>query len=270
MKINNQAMVSFTINRYHKNNKLMEKSINKLASGNAISSASENAAGLAVSETMRAQIRGLSRAQNNMQDGLSVLQTANEGLANVNALLQRGRELAVMNATGTLTNADREASQLELDQLMAAVNDTANTLEFNTKKILGSNTSLVLLVGANPGQQINIEFMDTSTTALNLNNISLTTQAEAEDLISKFDSAINITTRNLTKIGSYQESIQHHMYNSLINESNLTTSFSKLSDTDIAKEMINNMRLTIRQNSDKILVAKVNQSVEDVLRLLEK
>ncbi|MBP2241994.1 flagellin [Cytobacillus eiseniae] len=270
MKINNQAMISFSVNRYQKNEKLMGNSIEKLASGTSISRASDNAAGLAISETMRAQLRGLSRSQSNMQDGLSVLQVANEGLNNVNTLLQRGRELAVMNATDTLSTADREASQLELDQLMKSINDTANTLEFNTKGILGANQSLALLVGANPGQQINIELMDTSTTALNLDNVSLATRADAENSISKFDSAIKITTRNLTKVGSYYEAIEHHMYNSLINESNLTTSFSKLKDTDIAKEMINNISLSIRQNSDKILVSKVNQSLTEILSLFKK
>lgn len=270
MKVQNQAMVSFSVTRYQKNEKLMEKSMNKLGTGLAISTASDNAAGLAVSETMRAQVRGLSQAQRNMQDGLSVLQAANEGLNNVNGLLQRGRELAVMSANGTMTDIDREASQKELDQLMESINDTASKLEFNTKKILGENAPLVLMVGANPGQQINIDLMDTSTTALNLDNVSLMTRESAEELIAKMDEAIKKTTGNLTKIGSYYEAVEHHMYNTLVHKSNITSSLSKLTDTDIAKEMMNNVSLSIRQNSDKIMVSNVNQSVTEVLKLFGK
>lgn len=270
MKIHNQAMVAFSVTRYQKNEKLMEKSMNKLSSGLAIRQASDNAAGLAVAETMRSQLRGLSQAQRNMQDGLSVLQAANEGLNNVNALLQRGRELAVMNANATMTATDREASQEELNQLMEAINDTASKLEFNTKKILGENAPLLLMVGANPGQQISIDLMDTSTKALNLEGVSLLTQKDAGELISRLDQAIQQTTGNLTKIGSYQEAIEHHMTNTLVNESNLTSSLSMVADTDMAKEIASNLSLTIRQNSDKIIVSHVNQSVSEVLGLFSR
>ncbi|OZI12745.1 flagellin [Bacillaceae bacterium SAS-127] len=270
MKVHNQAMVTFSVTRYQKNDRLMEKTLDKLSSGVAIRRASDNAAGLAVSETMRAQVRGLTQAQRNMQDGLSVLQAANEGLNNVNGLLQRGRELAVMNANGTLTAEDRKASQEELDQLMEAINDTATKLEFNTKKILGENAPLTLMVGANPGQRIDIELMDTSTTALNLDNISVLTQDSAHDLIQRLDDAIIQTTGNLTKIGAYYEAIEHHMANTMVKESNLTSSLSKIVDTDMAKEMMNHISLDLRKNSDQLIVSNINQSVSEVLQLFRK
>src|SRR5690606_9978801 len=138
-----------------------------------------NASGLAVSETMRAQIRGLSQAQRNMQDGLSVLQAADEGLNHVNGLLQRARELSVMSANDTLTSEDRAAAQMEFDELMQGINDTAEKLEFNTKKILRENAPLILMVGANPGQQLKINLVDTSTTALGLDGSTLLTQDDA-------------------------------------------------------------------------------------------
>ncbi|MBO1511727.1 flagellin [Metabacillus bambusae] len=268
MRIHNQSAIAFSVNRYQRNETKMEKTIDKLATGLNIRRASDNAAGLAVSETMRAQIRGLSQAQRNMQDGLSVLSAANEGLNNVNGLLQRARELAVMNASDTLTDSDRQASQMELEQLMEGINDTANKLEFNTKKILGDNAPLVLMVGANPGQKITLDLMDTSTSALELDDVNLLTTDTSSDLITKLDDAIMETTGNLTKVGSYYESIEHHMNNSLLKETNLTSSISKLTDTDMAKEMMQFVSLEIRQKSDLLLVSNVNQNAADILTII--
>ncbi|MDQ0227125.1 flagellin N-terminal helical domain-containing protein [Metabacillus niabensis] len=268
MKIQNQTAITFSINRYQRNETKIEKTLDKLASGLNIRRAGDNAAGLAVSETFRAQVRGLSQAQRNMQDGLSVLSAADEGLNNVNGLLQRARELAVMNATDTLTDEDRQASQMELEQIMEGINDTANKLEFNTMKILGENAPLVLMVGANPGQQITIDLMDTSTTALGLDAVNLLTRDASSELIGKLDEAIVQTTSNLTKIGSYYEAIEHHMENSFVKESNITSSVSLLTDTDMAKEMMNFVGLEVRQKSDQLFVSSINQNTADILKIL--
>lgn len=268
MKIQNQTAITFSMNRYQRNETKVEKTLDKLASGLNIRRAGDNAAGLAVSETFRAQVRGLSQAQRNMQDGLSVLSAADEGLNNVNSLLQRARELAVMNATDTLTDEDRQASQMELEQIMKGINDTANELEFNTMKILGENAPLVLMVGANPGQQITIDLMDTSTTALGLDAVNLLTRDASSDLIGKLDEAIVQTTSNLTKIGSYYEAIEHHMENSFVKESNITASVSLLTDTDMAKEMMNFVGLEVRQKSDQLFVSTINQNTADILKIL--
>lgn len=268
MKIQNQTAITFSMNRYQRNETQVEKTLDKLASGLNIRRASDNAAGLSVSETFRAQVRGLSQAQRNMQDGLSVLSAADEGLNNVNGLLQRARELAVMNATDTLTDEDRQASQKELDQLLEGINDTAGKLEFNTKKILAENAPLVLMVGANPGQQIKVDLVDTSTTALGLDDVNLLTRDASSKLITKLDKAIVKTTNNLTKIGSYYEAIEHHMENSFVKESNITSSVSKLTDTDMAKEMISFVGLEVRQKSDQLFVSTINQNTADILRIL--
>ncbi|MBY6270255.1 flagellin, partial [Parageobacillus thermoglucosidasius] len=115
MKIQNQSMIAFSTYRYQRNVTNLTKTLEKLSSGLKIYRASDNAAGLSISETLRAQIRGLAQSQRNMQDGLSVLKAAEEGLMNVNHLLQRIRELAVQNANDTLDAKDRAASQKELD-----------------------------------------------------------------------------------------------------------------------------------------------------------
>src|SRR5690554_690258 len=122
MRINSSERITFTANRTAKNTNQIEKSLLRLGSGLKIAKGSENASGLAISETMRAQIKGISQSQRNMQDGLSLLETSNEGLNNVNGLLQRARELAVRTATDTLTFNDREVNQMELDQILEGIN----------------------------------------------------------------------------------------------------------------------------------------------------
>ncbi|MGG3799038.1 flagellin [Metabacillus fastidiosus] len=270
MKIQNQPSIAFSMNRYQRNEWKMEKTIEKLGTGLNIRRASDDPTGLALSETMRTQIRGLSQAQRNMQDGLSMLQAANEGLNNVNALLQRAGELAVLNANGTLTENDRQKSQVELDQLMESINDTATKLQFNTKQILGENTPLVLMVGPTPGELISLDLIDTSTTALGLDGTNLLTADAASNLITKLNEAISQTTSNLTKMGAYYESIEHHMQNALLKESNLTSSFSSMVDTDMAKEMMQFVSLGIRQKGDQLLISNVSQQSTDVLNIVLK
>jgi len=270
MRINSQEQIAFSTSRSQRNATGIEKSLQKLSSGLKIAKGSDNASGLAISETMRTQIKGLSQAQRNMQDGLSLLESTNEGLNNVNNLLQRSRELAVMNANGTLTDNDRATSVKELVQLLAAIDDTADKMQFNTKKILGENTTLILQVGANPSDQININLVDMSTKALGLENATLVSREDAEALITKIDDAVQKVTSHLTTIGSDMGAIEHHLRNALLYETNLTGSLSLLEDTDVAKEMMNFISGDIRQKGDHLLINQVNQNRQGMLNLLTK
>jgi flagellin len=267
MKIQNQSMVAFSTYRYQRNGTILEKTLDKLSSGLRIYRASDDAAGLSISETLRSQIRGLSQSQRNMQDGLSVLKSAEEGLMNVNNLLQRIRELAVQNASDTLDASDRAASQKELEQLLEAIDDTAEKLEFNTQKILGENRPLMLQVGANPGQTIAVDMVDTSTTSLGLNGVTLLTQGDAEQLITKVDNALKKVTNDLTNVGADYEAIEHHLNNVMLKETNLIASESMLRDTNIAREMMNYISGTIRQKGDYLLISHMNRNVEETLKL---
>ena len=270
MRIHNQDQIAFSVNRAQRNTNQIEESLQKLSSGLKIASGSDNASGVPISETMRAQIRGLSQAQSNMQDGLSVLEAANEGLTNVNNLLQNIRELAVRSANDTMNEDDRAASQQEIKQLLESIDDTAQKLEFNTKKILGEDTSLILMVGANPGQQITIDLIDTSAKALGIEDISLLSNEAANQMISTVDNAIHKTIGHLTKVGSYMEAIEHHLQNSLVFEANLSKSLSMFEDTDMAAEMLNFISLDIRQQGDQLIVSQVNKNSQDIMNLLSK
>ena len=269
MRIHSSENIALSSNRMQRNATDMEKTLAKLSSGSKVEKGSQNASGMAISETMRAQIKGLSQAQRNMQDGLSVLEVSNEGLNNINDLLQRGRELAVASANGTLTDNDRQASSEELSQILQAIDDTAGKLEFNTMKILGDDTAIKLQVGANPGQQMTIGNIDVSTTKLGLDGASLATRIDAEQLISTMDKAINIVSSTLTKVGSEMEGIQHHLTNALVFENNLTTSLSKLADTDVAKEMMTFVQQDIRSKGDQMLINSVNSNLKDTVSLLK-
>lgn len=261
-------MITFTANRFQKNETKIQKSIDHLATGLNIGKASDNASGVAVSEKMRAQIRGIEQAQRNMQDGFSALEVADAGLNHVNSLLQRARELSVLSASDTLTSEDREKAQVELDEVLQGINDTADKLEFNTKAILGENIPLLITVGANPGQQIKIDLIRTSTSELGLDGASLITQEDANSLINKIDQAITKNAKHLTTIGSYQETIEHHLDNASTYANNITRSFSILTDADMAKEYMDYSIANIRQNGDQMLIKHVNQNAQDVLKIL--
>ncbi|BBW97614.1 MULTISPECIES: flagellin [Geobacillus] len=268
MKIQNQSAIVFSTHRYQRNVTNLTKTLEKLSSGLHIYRASDDAAGLSISETLRAQIRGLAQSQRNMQDGLSVLKAAEEGLMNVNHLLQRVRELATQNANDTLDGNDRAASQKELDQLLQAIDDTSEKLEFNTKKILGETIPLTLQVGANPGQTITVDIVDTSTISLGLNGATLLTRTEAEQLITKVDNALKKVTNHLTKVGADYEALEHHLNNTMLKETSLTTSESMLRDTNIAREMMSYISGKIRQQADYLLISHMNRNVEETLKLL--
>lgn len=270
MKLHNQSAISLSVHTFQRNASSIEKSLSKLSTGMQISKASDSASGLAISESMKAQIRGIAQAQRNMQDGLSVLEASNEGLNNVNGLLQRIRELSVMSANGTLTGIDRQAGTEEMKHLLGAINDTAEKLEFNTKKILGENAPLHLMVGANPGQKITIDMVDTSTAALGLESLSLDSASEAERAIGLVDAAIKQVTGNLTKVGSHMESLEHHLLNATLFEGNLSMSLSQIKDTDMAEEMMTFLSSDIRQKGDLLLVSQVNKNIESIMGLFRK
>lgn len=273
MRIYQNISANFAWNRSVKNEHHMQKSIEKLATSLNISKAADSASGLAISEGLRAQIRGLSQAQRNMQDGMSMLKAVEEGLGKVNGLLQRARELAVMSANDTFTNTDRENAQLELNEILEAIDDSAKFMEFNTKKILGPEhdsdpMQWKLHIGSNPGQTYTFTLFDASTKNLGLNPASLTTQVDANQLIEEVTEAITKVTGEITKIGSVYEALEHHHINATYYETNLTLSESKIRDTDMAKEMLRFITTSVRSNADQMIMFQANNRPETVIHLL--
>ena len=168
MRINNNLMAMNTHRQLGINNNMTAKSLEKLSSGFRINRAGDDAAGLAISEKMRGQIRGLNMASKNAQDGISLIQTAEGGLNETHAILQRMRELAVQSANDTNVKVDRGEIQKEIDQLSKEITRIANTTEFNTQNLLGGGFKATFHVGANAGQNVELEIENMGAEALNV------------------------------------------------------------------------------------------------------
>lgn len=270
MRIQDKSWMTFANNRVTKSQSSITKTLEKLSGGDKIVRASMNASGLSISETMRTQIRGLARAQQNIQDGLSVLEVTDEGLQSVNKILHRTRELAVQAANDTLTDEDRKLAQLEINQLMESIDKTAEQMEFNTQKILGEVRPLFIHVGANSGQNIAIDTVDVRTEKLGLVNASLETQEQANKLINDVDNAIKYISDNLAQVGAkYNRLTMNHENASRVQES-IQKSESLIRDPQMAREMMDFVKQQIIQKGDQLLIRNTNQNVKSVLNLFNK
>jgi len=267
LRIQDKSWMTYASNRVAKTESSITKTLEKLSGGDKIVRASLNASGLSISETMRTQIRGLSRAQQNIQDGLSVLEVTDEGLQSVNKILLRTRELAVQAASDTLTDEDRSLAQTEVDQLMESIDKTAEYMEFNTQKILGENRPLYIHVGANSNQNLAIDTVDVSTKKLGLENASLETREKANKLIQDIDNALEYVSKNLAKTGaSYNRLSMKHENASRVQES-IQKSESLLRDPDMATEMVDFVKQQIIQQGEQLLIKNTNENVRAVLNL---
>ncbi|WP_156151323.1 flagellin [Domibacillus indicus] len=259
---------SYSMARYDQNNLKAKKSMEKISTGSQISRASQNPANVAISETIRAQVRGLERGQRNLQDGLSLLSAADEGLNHVTKQLHRGYELAVMSANDTLTDGDRKSAQKELDEIMDSINDTAEYLEFNTINLFG-NDKVLHLAGSASGKSLSIDLEKLNVDALGLTGASIETSDDARALFPKIQDAVLQTTHQLTKIGSYYETIEHEMERNSVLGENLTKGLSKIEDTQVGREVIELAIAGIRQQADHLFIHDTNELAKGVLAIFK-
>ncbi|MGY4686141.1 MULTISPECIES: flagellin N-terminal helical domain-containing protein [Petrotoga] len=252
-------------------NNAMGKSLEKLSSGFRINRAGDDAAGLSISEKMRGQIRGLDMAVKNAQDSISLIQTAEGALTETHAILQRMRELAVQAANDTNVGADRQALQDEVTQLTAEINRIASDTEFNTQKLLdGTFTNSTFHIGANIGQNITLSIGAMSAGALEINstNMSIANQASANTAISTINAAIVKVSTERSKLGAYQNRLEHTINNLQVSSENLTAAESRIRDVDMAKEMMNYTKQQILLQSSNAMLAQANTVPQNVLQLL--
>lgn len=254
--------------RYEQNNLKVKKSLEKISTGSQIDKASQNPANVAISETIRAQVRGLERGQRNLQDGLSLLSAADEGLNHVTKQLHRGYELAVMSSSDTVTDEDRKNAQKELDEILDSINDTAEYLEFNTINLFGGDKILHLAGGAS-GKSLSINLEKTDVDTLGLKDASLDPASAARALFPKIQEAVSKVTGQLTKVGSYYETIEHEMDRTAVLEENLTKGLSMIGDTHIGKEVIELAIAGIRQQADNLLIHDTTELSKGVLSIFK-
>jgi len=264
---------------YMANNEAVSKSLEKLASGLRINRAGDDAAGLAISEKMRGQIRGLNMAVKNAQDGISLIQTAEGALNETHSILQRMRELAVQAANDTNTGEDRKALNNELQQLLQEIDRIAKNTEFNTKNLLDGNFEGKFQIGANENQNIELKVSDMSTVGLSLGtedattgtvtySVDITTQTGASAAITTVQTAIDTVSAERSKLGAVQNRLEHTINNLGTAVENLTAAESRIRDVDMAKEMMEFTKNTILSQAAQAMLAQANQFPQAVLQLL--
>ncbi|WP_336636188.1 flagellin Hag [Lysinibacillus fusiformis] len=251
------------------NNTEASKNLEKLSSGYKVNRAGDDAAGLAISEKMRGQIRGLDMATKNAQDSISLIQTAEGALNETHAILQRMRELAVQSSNDTNVSSDRGALQKEIDALATEITRISTDTEFNTQNLLnGSFSGKVFHIGANESQNLTLSIANMGATSLGVASIDLTTQSSANAAITTINTALESVSTERSKLGAIQNRLEHTINNLGATSENLTAAESRIRDTDMAKEMMGFTKNNILMQAAQSMLAQANQQPQGVLQLL--
>ena len=255
----------------------LAKKTEKLSSGYRVNRAADDAAGLSISEKMRAQIRGLDQASSNAQDGISLIQTAEGALNEIHSVLQRMRELTVQVANDTNVTADRRAIAKEIRALTSEIDRIATQTEFNTMKLLsGSFSGKVLQVGANGSQTISLKISAMTAGKLGVSakviagaiSKSGATGKDITKLISVVNKAISKVSLQRSALGALQNRLEHTIANADNMSENLQSAESKIRDANMADEMVAYSSFSILQQAGQSMLAQANQSTQGVLSLL--
>ena len=253
----------------------LDKSLERLSSGSRINRAGDDAAGLAISENLRAQVRGLSQAERNAQDGISLVQVAEGALSEVANILVRFRELAIQAASDTVGPEAREFLDLELQQLKEEVDRIANTTKFNNVSLLNGGSKpfeIQVGLGNNPLTDRITLFdpfsADINTVALGINLLSFADKMSAQNGLSSIDKAINSVTAVRAEFGAMQNRMQSVVNNILTAKENLAAANSRIRDTDMAVETSNLAKQQILMQTGVSTLAQANQNLSTALKLL--
>jgi flagellin len=259
--------------------------IEKLSSGQRINKAGDDASGLAVSEKMRSQIRGLNQASQNASNGISFIQATEGYLQETSDILQRVRELAVQSSNGIYSSEDRMQIQVEVSQLVAEVDRIASSAQFNGMNMLtgrfaretGENTitgSMWFHIGANMDQRVRVYIGTMTASALGIRNLgngeimSLDSADNANRGIGTIDSALKSLNKQRADLGAYQNRLTHAVSGLNVASENLSAAESRIRDTDMAKEMVEFTKNQVLSQAGTAMLAQANQSSQQVLSLL--
>jgi flagellin len=259
----------------------LDKSIEKLASGEAINRAGDDASGLAVSEKMRTQIHGLVQAEKNTQNGLSFIQVAEGSFQQVNDILQRIRSLSIQSANGIYSNSDRTQIQVEVSQLIDEIDRIATSAEFNRMKMLtgryarNSKTgSMFFHVGANSNQRIRVYISTIGARSLNLleqsgKKRSISTVGQANAMIGYVDIALEKLNRQRADLGAYYNRMENTIKALTQSHENLLAADSRVRDVDMAAQMVEYTKDQILVQTGTAMLAQANFKPKLILKLLE-
>lgn len=255
----------------------LARSTEKLSSGYRINRASDDAAGLSISEKMRGQIRGLKQASTNAQDGQSLIQTAEGAMNEIHSVLQRMRELTVQAKNDTYLQEDRAKIKTEVDQLQSEITRIATQTQFNKMNLLtGSYKSMQFQVGANDNQVIKLSISKLTASALGvegvasaIGNATVSKGSIIGDQLSTIDKAITTVSTARSNLGAISNRLDHTIANADNMAENLQSSESKIRDVNIASEMVSYSSMSILQQAGQSMLSHANQATQGVLSLLQ-
>ncbi|TQI67927.1 flagellin [Clostridium sp. KNHs216] len=286
MVIQHNLSALFVLRQLSINQALCDKSIMRLSSGYRINSAADDPAGLAVSEKMRSQIRGLQAAQQNTQDGISMIQTAEGNLNETQSILSRMMELAVQSSNGTYQNdTDRKNSGKEFEALKKEIDRIAKTTDFNGTKLLNGSLAeitdpsdpafgkdgITLQIGAENSEdsKYTVHIPDMGTKGLGLDGASIDTQEDAQKAIDLIKKAADAVAGARGSLGAAQNGLERHLSCLSTMEDNLTAAESRIRDVDMAREMTELVRHNILVQAGMAMLAQANLQPQRILKLLE-
>lgn len=249
----------------------LAQTINRLSTGQRINSAKDDAAGMAIAEGMTSQIRGLRQGARNGNDGVSLIQTAEGGMNQTLALLQRMREVATQASTGTYTSNDLTNLNNEYSSLLNEIDRVGNTVDFNGTKLMNSASSISVQVGANnsANDRVSISLIDVRATALGIDASDVTTNANAQAGVTLLDAAISTITTGIAQLGASQSKIEGAVSGNSDRVTNLEASRSRIKDADFAAESANLAKFQVLQQAGVGMLSQANQSSQIVLKLLQ-
>ncbi|MDH4261505.1 MAG: flagellin [Spirochaetia bacterium] len=280
MQVNHNTPAIFAQRQIKMSEARLTKSIEKLSSGERINHSGDDATGLAVSEKMRTQIRGLKQAESNAMLGLSFLQVAEGGLGQVNDIMQRIRELSIQAANGIYSPQDRVQIDVEVSQLIDEVDRISTTAEFNRMKLLDGSlsksgkASMFFHVGPNQNQRIRAYISTMNSKAFNLieggRKKGVSTVGKANSMLGIVDSAIDNLNRQRADLGAYYNRIEITAQSLRTGYENMVVAESRIRDTDIAEELVEYTKEQVLLQSGTAMLAQANQNSKIVLQLLKE
>lgn len=256
------------------NQNALSKNLEKLSSGYKINRAGDDAAGLAISETMRSQINGLNQAVNNANDAVGLIQTAEGAMTETHSMLQRMKTLTTQAANGTYTETARKNIKAEIDALNAEITRIATTTTFNGETPLkpakkGANLTFFIGASADKTNQMTVAQQEMTATALTLNNIAVDTTANAFTAMTSVDKAIETVSSYRATLGAAQNRLEHTVNNLKVTSENITSAESRIRDTDMADEITAYTKNNILLQAAQSMLSQSNAMPQGVLSMLQ-
>ncbi len=270
MRINHNISALNAHRMLNRNANISATVLERLSSGKRINRAADDAAGMAISEKMKAQVNGLKMASRNALDGISLIQTAEGAMNEVHAILQRMRELAVQASNGIYNEEDIKSVNDEIQELLKEIDNIADTTQFNGKKICDGSISgeLQLQIGANSGEIMKVGLVSIRAKTLGVSGLEISNNSGASEAIGKISEAIKQVSEGRSTLGATQNRLEHTIANLDNAAENLTAALSRIEDTDMALEMSEFTKYNILIQAGTAMLAQANQRPQTVLQLL--